>query len=199
MRSKLVEKALKSVEYLQKYSQEWWYQPLAAFLAAIDHYILFIPVDGLLASSVLLNPRKWLSMAIFFTVGSSAGVLGFVWILHAFGIERLMAIFPALFDSQFWTLAQDFFQRYGSWVVLFSGASPFPQQPAVITTALAEVPFWTIAGMLVAGRFIKFMFIAYVSSHAPKKLSKLWGIQGELKEMHIPPEKITEKPDISSK
>lgn len=97
-----------------------------------------------------------------------------------------MALFPFVFESQAWQMAQDFFQTHGAWVVFLSGASPLPQQPAVITTALAEVSFWTIAGMLAAGRLLKFTLIAYLSSHAPKKLSRVWGIQSELKEMEIP-------------
>ena len=188
------DRVLKKVQHLQLYSKKWWYQPLMGILAGLDHYVVVIPVDGLLVSSVLLNPKKWFSLAIFFTVGSSLGALGFLFILDSIGIDRLMALFPMIFESRFWTWAQDFFQSHGSWIVLGSGVSPFPQQPAVIVTGLAQVPFWTIAGMLVTGRFIKFMFIAYVSSHAPKKLSKLWGIQGELEEMHIPLKKINEKP-----
>jgi membrane protein YqaA with SNARE-associated domain len=190
----MMKKVLKSIQRLQKYSDLWWYQPLAAFLAAIDHYVIIIPVDGLLASSVLLNPKRWFSLAISFTIGSTVGCLGFVWILHAVGLEKLMSLFPAIFESRLWALSQDFFHQHGSWVVLISGASPLPQQPAVITTALAQVPFWTIAGMLITGRLIKFLFIAYISSFAPEKLSRLWGIQGELKEMDVPKDKILKKP-----
>lgn len=190
----MMKRMIKAIQHLQVYGQRWWYPPLLGLLAAIDHYVLFIPVDGLLASSALLNPRRWVVLTIYFTIGSTIGVLGFVWILHIIGIEKLMALFPVVFDSPAWQMAQDFFHTYGSWVVLLSGASPFPQQPAVITTALAEVPFWTIAGMLVVGRLLKFTLIAYLSSFAPKKLSQIWGIQGELKEMEVPVE-----PDKNSK
>lgn len=181
-----MQKVLKTIQHLQVYGKKWWYPPLLGLLAGLDHYVIFIPVDGLLASSVMLNPKRWVSLVIHFTLGSSAGVLGYIWLLHLIGMERLMQIFPAIFESQIWNLAQDFFHQYGSWMVFLSGASPLPQQPAVITSALAQVPFWTIAGMLVAGRLLKFSLIGYLSSHAPQKLSKLWGIQGELKEMEVP-------------
>ena len=182
----MTKKMVSAIESLQVYGQKWWYPPLLGLLAGIDHYVFIIPVDGLLASSAILNPRRWLILAISFTIGSTVGVLGFIWVLNFIGIEKLMTLFPLIFESTAWHMTQDFFGTYGSWVVLLSGASPFPQQPAVITTALANVPFWTIAGMLTAGRLIKFILIAYLSSFAPKKLAKLWGIQGELKEMHVP-------------
>ncbi len=182
----MMEKMIRWMKHLQVYGQKWWYPPLMGLIAGIDHYVVVIPVDGLLASSVLLNPKRWIILTICFTIGSSVGALGFVWILQFIGIERLMTLFPFVFESATWKMAQDFFQTYGSWVVFLSGASPLPQQPAVIITALAEVPFWTIAGMLVAGRLLKFTFIAFISSYAPKKLSRVWGIQGELKEMEVP-------------
>lgn len=182
----MMKNLIQAIRHLQVYGQKWWYPPLLGVLAAIDHYVIFIPVDGLLASSALLNPKRWITLVIYFTVGSTVGVLGYVWILNVIGIERLMALVPGLFESQAWSLAQDFFHTHGSWVVLLSGASPLPQQPAVITTALAQVPFWTIAGMLVTGRALKFALIGYISSNAPQKLSKVWGIQGELKEMEVP-------------
>lgn len=187
---KAVKKVAQRIFQLQKYSRKWWYPSFGAFMAALDQYVVIIPVDGLLASSVLLNPKKWFVLALFFTFGSSFGVLGYVWILHTLGIDNLMSFFPSLFQTQTWEMAEKFFASHGAWVVFFSGISPLPQQPAVIVTALAEVPFWTIAGMLLTGRFLKFVLIAYLSSFAPEKLFKLWGIQQELKEMHIQAENL---------
>jgi hypothetical protein len=55
----------------------------------------------------------------------------------------------------------------------------------VILATLAHTPLEKIAITVFAGRFLKYLIMGYIASHAPKLLTKLWGVQEELEEVGI--------------
>jgi hypothetical protein len=59
------------------------------------------------------------------------------------------------------------------------------QQPVIIHSALANTPLPELAAVIFAGRFIKFNIMAYLGSHSPRLLKKMWGMKGELKDAGI--------------
>lgn len=59
------------------------------------------------------------------------------------------------------------------------------QQPAVILASLADTPLSQLAAVIFVGRFIKFMIMAYVGSHAPRLLERMWGLKGELEDVGV--------------
>lgn len=183
MRSKVLKRHIrKKIRHLQLFADRIWYPPLLGFLAALDNLILVIPNDGLLISSSMLTPRKWLVLAINVTIGSTLGALALIIVVKSQGLPWILEIYPGVDQSQIWLWSLDFFQRYGMLLVFFVALTPIAQQPAVMLASLAQSPTQELCFVIFSGRLIKFIFLAYLASHTPKLISKLWGVQRELKD-----------------
>lgn len=183
MRSKVLKRHIrKKVRHLQLFADRIWYPPLLGFLAALDNLILVIPNDGLLISSSMLTPRKWLVLAINVTIGSTLGALALIIVVKSQGLPWILEVYPGVDQSQIWLWSLDFFQRYGMLLVFFVALTPIAQQPALMLASLAQSPTQELCFVIFSGRLIKFIFLAYLASHTPKLISKLWGVQRELKD-----------------
>lgn len=178
-------RVIKLIQFFQHYVNKSWYSLLMGFLAFIDYFVIVIPSDGLIISSSMLQPKKWLQLAIAFTVGSTLGGIALFYIVREFGLALILNIYPAIDQGATWAWTTQFFDNYGLLVVFLVAASPFVQQPAVILAALSHVNFAHAAILILVGRFIKFVVLSYISSHSPKYLSRLWGIKGELEDVGI--------------
>lgn len=182
MPSKVLKRHIrKRIRHLQLFVDRIWYPPLLGFLAALDNLILVIPNDGLLISSSLLTPRKWLVLAINVTIGSTLGALALIILVKSQGLPWILEVYPGIDQSQIWLWSLDFFQRYGMLLVFFVALAPIAQQPAVMLASLAQAPTRELCFVIFSGRLLKFIFLSYLASHTPKLISKLWGVRRELK------------------
>lgn len=179
------------IKRLQHSADRFWYAPFIGALAAIDNIILIIPNDGILISSAMLNPKRWFLFAFTITIGSTLGALALGALVEWEGLPFILNLYPGIDESFFWIKTNEFFQQYGLLVVFIIALMPIVQQPAVILAALASTPLLELALVVFLGRSIKFLIMAYVASHAPKLLARMWGVQEELKEvgLEIPGEK----------
>ncbi len=162
-----------------------WYSAVLLVLAASDNFLLVVPTDGILVSSTILAPRKWWRFALAIGLGSTLGAVLLAAAIELYGIGLLDSVFPDLDQSQTYQITQKFFIQYGLFVVFLVAISPFFQQPAVILAALANTPLLELGVVIFVGRILKFLLIAYIGSHAPRLLSKLWGVQGELEQVGV--------------
>jgi membrane protein YqaA with SNARE-associated domain len=174
----------------QQYVDRIWYPPLLAILAALDNFLVVIPNDGILVSSSMLIPKRWFIFALFVGIGSTIGAMTLATLANQQGLPWILDIFPGIDQTKSWVFTLEFFQKYGLLMTFAVSISPFVQQPAVILAALAHTNFVQLAIVIFAGRFIKFLIMAYVASHAPRLLSKMWGIKGELQDVGV---KVNEK------
>jgi membrane protein YqaA with SNARE-associated domain len=174
-----------AVKLLQYYIDRVWYLPMLSLLAFLDNFLVVIPTDGILISSSMLKPSKWFYFGTFIAVGSAIGVLGLSFLVQYYGIEIIESLFPNIQASGPWIKAQKWFDMYGLWLLFFVAITPLTQQPAIILAVLAGVPIYKIVAIEFVGRWLKFLFMAYIGSHAPHLLKKLWGLGGELKEVGI--------------
>lgn len=179
----LKSKMLRWIQILQLYTNRLWYAPLIGFLAAIDNIILIIPNDGILISSSMLKPQKWFIFALWVSIGSTFGAFCLAALLELKGLPWILELYPGLDESQSWLWMHDFFETYGLILVFAVAIAPIVQQPAIILASLAETPLLQLCAVVFVGRFIKFLIMSYVASHAPRLLSKMWGIKDELKEV----------------
>lgn len=173
------------IKKLQRHTDKKWFAPLLGFLACLDNIIVVIPTDGLLVSSSMLIPKKWFTFALNVSVGSMLGAMALASIVELQGLPWLLNHYPDLDQSKSWVLSQEFFENYGLLFVFLVSLSPLMQQPAVILAALANTPLYKLALVVFFGRFFKFMLFAYIASHSPKYLKKLWGMKGELDEVDV--------------
>jgi membrane protein YqaA with SNARE-associated domain len=170
---------------LQKFIDQWWYNYLLGILACIDHLILIIPTDGLLVSSAMLNPKKWKHLAICVTVGSTMGAVLLAEIAKIYGLPYLNEHFTSVVGSPYWAKTQIYFESYGLGFVFLLALSPLAQQPGVILAGLAGVSIPELTIVVFLGRILKYSFLAYLSVFAPNLIYRLWGIQGEIKEVGV--------------
>lgn len=185
LKQKIHHKVTQLTHRLQGYVDHSWFSFILGFLAFIDYFIFVIPMDGILISSVMLRTRKWLSFAVSSTIGSSLGAYIFFYIVSTYGLNWLINMHPTITEGAMWSWSLNFFNTYGVLLVFFIAATPLMQQPVVALAALAHTPFIYIFFAILTGRLIKYLIIAYISSHSPHLLSKLWGLKEELHEVGI--------------
>ncbi len=184
-RQKMHFKIRQWIAILQHYVDRVWYGPLIGLLALLDNFIVVIPNDGILISSSMLVPKRWLIFAVCIAIGSAIGGTLLAAIVEQYGMQVILHYFVGIDQTQSWALTQEFFLKYGLLVVFVVAVTPFVQQPAVILAALANTPLISLFAVIFVGRLIKFLIMAYVGSHAPKLLSKLWGLEGELRDVGV--------------
>ncbi len=174
-----------SVALLQRYVGRFWYPPLVGFLAAIDNLVVVVPTDGILISSSMLTPKRWFLLALSVALGSTVGALALAALVEFQGLPWILDLYPGIDGSQTWLWMEKFFSQYGLLLVFAVAATPFVQQPTVILASLAGTPLPKLALVIFTGRFIKFLIMAYIGSHAPRLLGRMWGLKGELKDVGV--------------
>lgn len=170
---------------MQKYADRIWYPPLIGLLAALDNFVIVIPNDGILISSSMLTPRRWFTLALCVAIGSTLGAVMLAAFVEIRGLQWILEIYPGINQSKSWVLTENFFEKYGMLLVFTVAVTPFMQQPVIILASLAETPLFILAAVVFLGRFIKFLLMAYVGSHAPKLVNKMWGLKSELKDAGV--------------
>jgi membrane protein YqaA with SNARE-associated domain len=173
------------VRFLQRFADRIWYPPLIGFLSALDNFIIIIPNDGILISSSMLTPKRWFHLALCVSIGSTVGAVLLAALVEYQGLPWILEVFPGINQTTIWKWTEQFFSQYGLLVVFIVAITPIMQQPAVILAALAFTPLSEICAIIFAGRFVKFLAMAYAGSHAPRLLSKMWGIKDELHEVGV--------------
>lgn len=175
----------KLVKELQKHTARVWYPPLIGFLALLDNFIIIIPNDGILISSSMLQPKKWFALALWIAVGSTIGAILLATLVELQGLPWILEFYPGVKDSKTWTYTIELFEKYGLLLVFLVAVTPLMQQPAVIMASLANTPLFELTLVIFVGRFIKFLIMAYVGSHTPRLLGKLWGLKDELEDVGV--------------
>jgi membrane protein YqaA with SNARE-associated domain len=173
------------IQKLQRFANRSWYPPLVGVLAAIDNLVLVIPNDGILISSSMLTPKRWLYLSFCTALGSTVGALMLALVVQIYGLDIILKFAPNIQQSESWIWTFNFFSQYGLLLVFFVAATPLVQQPAVILATLAGNPLWSLLLVIFIGRGLKFMLMSWVASHAPGLLKKMWGLKSEMKEVGI--------------
>lgn len=181
------------IHVLEKYANRWWYAPVISVLAALDSFVVIVPTDGLLVSAAMLAPRRWFYTAVIVSLGSSLGAWGLAAVLEVHGLPWLLSIQPGIEQSQVWIYTDRLMDAWGTWAVFIVSLTPVMQQPAIALAAVAGKPLPEIFAAAFAGRFIKYAVLAYIGTHAPGVLGKLWGFRAELEEAGVVPHE--HKPD----
>lgn len=174
-----------SVAWLQRFVDRLWYPPLVALLAAVDNFLIFVPTDGILISSSMLKPKRWLILAFGVAFGSTLGAIALAALVEYQGLPWILEFFPNIAQSKTWIWTEKFFQDFGLYLVFAIAMTPLVQQPAVILASLAHTPLAKLAAVIFAGRLFKYLVMAYVSSHAPGLLKKMWGLKGEMADVGV--------------
>lgn len=171
---------------LQEFADRPWYFPLLGILAGIDLFVLVIPTDALLVSSVMLQPKRWVTAFLWVAFGSSLGCAIMAGLIQWDSHLVMEVWFPSTFDSAIWHTMDVFFDRHG-WVALaLIALSPLVQFPAVAIAALAGMPPLEVFVVCLVGRSIKSALIAWVATFAPRMLLRIPGLRHDLETLQDP-------------
>jgi membrane protein YqaA with SNARE-associated domain len=182
---KLHEKIQKHVKRLEQFADRPWYPLLIALLAALDSFLVIIPSDGILIASCMLVPKRWFIFGLSISIGSTIGAVLLGALVQTKGLPWILEYYPGVVQTDMWTWTEKFFDEYGLLLVFGIGASPLTQQPVIILAGLASTPLYILGAILFVGRILKYSLMAYLGSHSPKLLKKLWGIKDELKDAGV--------------
>jgi membrane protein YqaA with SNARE-associated domain len=187
------------IAFLQAHARSWWYTPLIALLAAADAFVVVIPTDGLLVSACLLNPRRWIYSVLLITLGSTIGAWALAALLEIHGLPLLLEIAPGIEQTRAWIWSDRMMDEWGAIALFLVALSPLAQHPAVALAALANMPLGEIFLLVFAGRLVKYGAWGWISTHTPKMLKNIWGLQGDLEEAGVEELKkhASQKPNLS--
>ena len=185
----MMRKVKRWVRLLQRNVRRWWYAPMLGLLAAADLFVVVVPTDSLLVSAAMLVPRRWFYFACITSLGSALGSVALAALLKVHGLPLLLEIVPGIDQSQAWQWTVDMMSNWGSWALFLVALSPLMQHPAVALAAFSAMPLTQVFFYVFAGRVLKYLFLAWVSTHAPGMLKRLWGIQKELEQVRRETEK----------
>ncbi len=170
---------------LQSSSERIWFLPLILLLAIIDNIILIIPVDGILISSSMLTPKRWLKIGLVTGIGSTLGAILLYALVYKYGVDLINNHFYEITTTKVWQLTESFYLKYGLYVVLFVSLTPFSQQPAIILAGIGKIPLTSLVFMVLLGRGVKYIIMAYIGSHAPHILMKMVWFKSEMRDSGI--------------
>lgn len=171
------------LEKLKNFADRTWYVPLIGVLAAVDLFIVILPIEWLMIPGVLMKPRRWLPIALVITTGSALGSLALAALAQAHGPAFIENHLPSLIQSIRWKQSSEFIQLHGPLALLVIAGSPLPQQPAVAFAGLSKMSLPLVFSVVWVGRALKYCFVAWAASHAPKLLAKLPGGKKLVKEV----------------
>ena len=157
---------------LETISGRPWFSALLAGLAFADLFILIIPLEVILVSSVLLRKRLWWSFALALTLGSAFGAVALALLVRLYGEPLLHTIMHDAFMSPEWLKTIDFVQKHGSYGLAFISLGPLPQQPAVAICGLAHMGSMKIFLAILIGRAPKYFLVSYLTVRAPQMITK---------------------------
>jgi membrane protein YqaA with SNARE-associated domain len=176
----------KSFDRIRKYSHRPWYFPFVCVLAFLDLFVMIIPTEGLIVTTSILKPKRWLPTALFVTLSSSLGALALGALGDWQGVPFVAWVLgDDFFQSANWVRMTGWIERWGFWGLWFIALGPLPQQPAILICALAHMPLVEIFGAVFLGRAPKYILFSYLATHSPKLFRKFFG--NEIEGMTIPP------------
>jgi len=175
----------KFIRTLQTYVSRPWYPPLLGLLAALDHLIIIIPTDGLLVTSILAAPKRWLSFVLWLTLGSVLGGTLLATFIQTYETPFLEWVSPGIHLTEYWKLTDSWVEEYGLWALFTIAALPIFQHPVIAITALAGLPLYQIALFMLGGRIIKYGVFGWLASHAPQALLRMKSVRKELEEIVV--------------
>lgn len=179
-----MKKVVRWILRLEQFIDRIWYLPVMGLIAGLDLWIWVVPTDGIVVSSALLKPKKWISVALWIALGSTLGCLSMGLAIQHWGMELIQWVGMDTTSSS-WIRATEWMEKFGVWAIFFFAIGPLPVHPGIAIGALGEIPVWELVFAAGLGRSIKYLFLAWLATHAPNTLFKLWGIQKELDEMRV--------------
>jgi membrane protein YqaA with SNARE-associated domain len=179
-----------AIARLERFTDRSWYLPVVGGLAFLDFFIGVVPTDGLLISTVMLQPQRWLRAAVIVTWGSALGSLAVAAVVQSFGAPLIdWALGPEVWNSGGFVRARELLEAYGAWAIFLMAIGPLPLVPFSIIAGMGGTGLTELFVASLVGRAIKYTLFSWLSAKAPHLLRRFMkGPQKEAEEI------LSEKP-----
>ena len=141
---------------------------LMMLFAVLESVIIPIPVDPLLAATVLARPARWVRLTAGCTIASVIGG-GIGWALGGVlgvGIEEILAMLPAAIAApEKFTAVQAGFVEFGMLLVFIGAFTPLPYKVIAVSAGIAGFALIPFLLTSLVGRGLRFAIIAGIARH----------------------------------
>ena len=129
---------------------------VVGLLAAISAATGVYPFGPVLATAILVAPRRWWSIYGASCLGALVGVLTLAILVQSYGFPWVEALFPGIEQSADWQRCTYWWSRYGWLALAVFAASPLPQMPILVLSALSQMGLAKIAAAILVAKLIKY-------------------------------------------
>lgn len=171
------------VKKFEKHVTASWYPFALGLIAAIDYFIIIVPLIALQVTSIMSKPTRWIRLTTFTAGGSILGTALYASLIRMHGISFLQNHFSELLTSPLWMKSHEWISHDGVWALFAISALPLADHPAVAVAALTHMPMSELLIAMIAAKIIKFGFFGWAASHAPKFLLKFKVLSREIEEI----------------
>jgi membrane protein YqaA with SNARE-associated domain len=142
--------------------------PVAVGIAAFALTVtMIIPFASILIGAVLLRRDRWKEIVVLSSLGSATGGLILYVSFHHLGWSQITAAYPDLSQLKAWSDATRWISAYGTWALLGIAATPMPQTPALIFTAMSRLPAAEVFLALFFGKLLKYGVYGWLAAEFP--------------------------------
>jgi membrane protein YqaA with SNARE-associated domain len=140
------------------------YLLLVGLLAFIFTISMTIPAVSVVIGAVVLRRDRWGEVVLCSSLGSATGSLVLYLIFHHLGWNEIAAAYPDLMQSRAWADAARWIETFGTWALFAIAASPLPQTPALIFTAMSPALAPQVFFALFVGKLLKYGIYGLVAA-----------------------------------
>ncbi|MGN9813362.1 hypothetical protein ACTMSW_28910 [Micromonospora sp. BQ11] len=154
---------------LDRAAHQRWFLPAVGVFPLSDYAAPVLPNQILLTTLAVLHPRRWGALTITFVTAAGLGALAVAatvqatdpWLLDTLGggPDALAGVTGQI-------------RRYGLWALAALALLPWPPRTAVLACALAGIPPWVIAAVVMAVRPLPVAAMAFTAAKAPHLLRR---------------------------
>jgi membrane protein YqaA with SNARE-associated domain len=172
---------------LGNHASKPWYPLALAALAASDQFVMVLPLDGIIVTSMVSAPKRWLRLSVWSAIGCTVGAVLLFFLVRAHGMSVIEFFLPGLPEKPAWAQASRWMDQYGLWAIFIVSIFPLAQPPVVALSALAGTPILVFTSVLALGKILKYLFFGWMASKSPHLLMKSKSIRKEVYEVTGPP------------
>ena len=133
-----------------------WYPVALALLAMISAGTGLYPVGPLLVAATVFAPQRWRTIYVFAAVGAATGAMLCATVVQTSGFSLIDTMLPDIRQHAAWESSRYWIDRYGTFALAVIAGLPIPEMPALLLTALAEVPPPLIWLAIFCGKLFKY-------------------------------------------
>ena len=141
----------------------------AAFALTIT---MSIPFGSILAVAVVIAPRRWKSIVLLSSVGSSLGAVVIYLGFHHFGWAQFLEAYPDVAASKAWRDGTRWVSNYGVYAIFAISALPLPQSPALMFAGITRLPVVEVWAAVLLGKLFKYGVYGALVAAFPRKFAK---------------------------